>query len=114
MGLLRYREYSQAMGEQGMDDRIRSVMEEVLSEVEEVWDGPMRDPARIDALLSKIREIWMRDPDMRFGQLVYNLFWQMQDARKEGITGLDMFYVEDDSFERRLDEVIREGWQSPK
>jgi len=25
-----------------------------------------------------------------------------------------MFYVEDDAFERRLDEVIREGWKSPK
>jgi len=102
------------MGEQGMDDRIRSVMEDVLSEVEDVWDGPMRDPARIDAILSKLKTIWVQDPDMRFGQLVYNLFWQMQDARKEGITGIDMFYVEDDSFERRLDEVIREGGQSPK
>ena len=76
-----------------MDDRVRSVMEEVLS---------------------KLKTIWVQDPDMRFGQLAYNLFWQMQDARKEGITGLDMFCVEDDSFERRLDEVIREGWQSPR
>lgn len=89
-------------------------MEEVMSEVEEMWGGPMRDPVRIDAILSKLKTIWMQDPDMRFGQPVYNLFWQMQDAREEGLTGIDMFSVKDDSFERRLDEVIHESWQSPK
>ena len=97
-----------------MDDRIRSVMEEVMSEVEDVWDGPERDPARIDAILSKLKTIWVQDPDMRFGQLVYNLYWQMPETRKMGMTGIDMFYVEDDAFDLRLDEVIREGWQSPK
>ena len=100
--------------EERMDDRIRSVMEEVMSEVEDVWDGPERDPARIDAILSKLREVWMRDPDMRFGQLVYNLYWQMPETRKMGMTGIDMFYVEDDAFDLRLDEVIRESWQTPK
>lgn len=35
-------------------------------------------------------------------------------SREEGLTGIDMFSVKDDSFERRLDEVIHEGWQSPK
>ena len=27
---------------------------------------------------------------------------------------IDMFYIEDDIFERRVNEMIREGWQSPK
>lgn len=97
-----------------MDDRIQSMVKEAADEAGEVWDGPMRDPAKIDAILNKLKTVWVQDPDLRFGQLVYNLFWQMQGARKEGVTGIDMFYVEDDSFERRLDEVIREGWQSPK
>lgn len=35
-------------------------------------------------------------------------------TRKIGRTGIDMFSVEDDAFELRLDEVICEGWQSPK
>ena len=51
---------------------------------------------------------------MRFGQVIYNPFWQMPETKKTGEGGIDMYYVEDDAFERRLDEVIREGWQSPK
>ncbi|MDD2295957.1 MAG: hypothetical protein PHW61_08530 [Eubacteriales bacterium] len=97
-----------------MDDQIRRMVKEIVREVEEDWNGPMRDPARIDAILSKIREIWMQDPDMRFGQLVYNLYGEMPETRKMGMTGIDMFYVEDDAFDLRLDEVIREGWQSSK
>lgn len=88
------------------------MVKEIVSEVEEDWNGPMRDPARIDAILSKLREIWMQDPDMRFGQLVYNLYGEMPETRKMGITGIDMFYVEDDPFERWLAEVISGGWQS--
>ena len=91
-------------------DQMRRIMEEIMDE----GDGSRRDPRRIDVILEKLKEVWMLDTDMRFGQLVYNLFWQMQDTRKEGITGIDMFYVEDDIFEIRLDEVIREGWQTLK
>ncbi|MCM2466480.1 hypothetical protein DIC75_09215 [Methanoculleus sp. CWC-02] len=94
-----------------MDERVRRVMKEVVRGVEGDWDGPERDPARIDAILSKLLEIWMLDPDMRFGQLVYNLYWQMPETRKMGMTGIDMFHVEDDAFDLRLDEVIHEGWR---
>jgi len=41
-----------------MDDQIRRMVKEIVSEGEEDWNGPMRDPARIDAILSKLREIW--------------------------------------------------------
>jgi len=95
-----------------MDDRVSRMVKEIAREGEEGRNGPMRDPARIDAILSKLREIWMQDPDMRFGQLVYNLYWEMPETRKMGMTGIDMFYVEDDPFERRLAEVISGGWQS--
>jgi hypothetical protein len=88
-----------------MDDQIRRMVKELVGEVEDDWSGPERDPARIDAILSKLREIWMQDPDMRFGQLVYNLYWQMPETRKVGMAGIDIFYVEDDAFERRLTEV---------
>ncbi len=95
-----------------MDDRMRRVVEEIVSEM----DGGLsrRDPGRIDAVLSKLREVWMQDPDMRFGQLVYNLYWQIPETKKTAEAGIDMFYVEDDAFERRLGEAIREGWKSPK
>ena len=32
----------------------------------------MRDPARIDLVLSAIREVWLQHPDMRLGQLLIN------------------------------------------
>lgn len=95
-----------------MDDRMHRVVEEIVSEMDRGLS--QRDPGRIDAVLSKLREVWMQDPDMRFGQQVYNLYWQMPETKKTGEVGIDMFYVEDDAFERRLNEVIREGWKSSK
>lgn len=32
----------------------------------------MRDPARIDAFINKLRAIWHEHPDLRFGQLLLN------------------------------------------
>ena len=95
-----------------MDNRMRRVAEEIVSEMD--GDLSRRDPGRIDTVLNKLRGVWMQDPDMRFGQLVYNLYWQIPETKKTGEAGIDMFYVEDDAFERRLGEVIREGWKSPR
>jgi len=89
---------------------MRRVAEEIVSEMD--GDLSRRDPGRIDTVLNKLRGVWMQDPDMRFGQLVYNLYGEMPETRKMGITGIDMFYVEDDPFERWLAEVISGGWQS--
>ena len=97
-----------------MDERVRRRMEEVVDEMTAGQSETRRDPERIEAVIGKLREVWMQDTDMRFGQLVYNLFWQMPETKKTGEGGIDMFYVEDDAFERRLDEVIREGWQPLK
>lgn len=33
----------------------------------------MKDPKHIQELLELIKEIWLRDPDLRFNQLLYNL-----------------------------------------
>jgi hypothetical protein len=35
----------------------------------------MRDPKRIDELLKVLREVWMQNPDERFGQLVDNILY---------------------------------------
>ena len=32
----------------------------------------MRDPSRIDEILTELREIWLAHPDLRLGQLVLN------------------------------------------
>lgn len=49
----------------------------------------MRDPARIDTVLEQLREVWMMDPDLRLGQLIYNA------ARMRDPDLLDVFNIED-------------------
>jgi len=46
----------------------------------------MRDPERIDIILSKIRDKWVKHPDYRLGQLLINDF---------EFPTTDIFYVED-------------------
>ena len=53
----------------------------------------MRDVVRIDTILAVVRETWVRYPDQRFMQLVYNIY---RTANLDpGISG-DYFYTEDD------------------
>jgi hypothetical protein len=49
----------------------------------------MRDKRRISLITEVIEEIWKEKPDLRFGQLIYNLY-------KQYFGDVDMFYVEDD------------------
>ena len=62
----------------------------------------MRDPARIDRMLEKLRQLWLEAPDFRLGQLVVNL----------GPPKLPTFHVEDDVMEKRMDHVVKCGWGS--
>jgi hypothetical protein len=64
----------------------------------------MRDPARIDVLLSTVRRIWEQHPDLRLGQLVVI-------ATKPKESCLEVFNIEDEalleglaSYERQLKE----------
>ena len=54
----------------------------------------MRDPERIDAFLERLRKIWMRNPDLRFGQLVLNV--------SENIPLL--YNIEDDEFIKKMEK----------
>ena len=54
----------------------------------------MRDPARIEKIISVIREIWYAQPDVRLTQLIMNAL-VMND---------DPYYVEDDVLEKKLVE----------
>jgi hypothetical protein len=49
----------------------------------------MRDPARIEAVLSAIKEAWVRHPDLRLGQLVVI-------ATKPKDPCPEVFYIEDE------------------
>lgn len=59
----------------------------------------MRDPQRINRILNLIATIWLRYPDMRLGQLLYNF------AGFEGLKG-DIFNYEDDETEKKLLEFV--------
>lgn len=60
----------------------------------------MRDPARIDRITEKLNKVWHIVPDQRLGQIVSNLL---------GPGPQDIFQVEDDRWEERLDELLEDG-----
>lgn len=64
----------------------------------------MRDPARIKRILGKLQEYWRIYPDLRFFQSLYSI------TRTTG----DMFYLEDDEFEKQLDKAIKEAEKDKK
>ncbi len=70
----------------------------------------MRDPERMQLLLTLIQEIWQQSPDLRFNQLLYNLQYsyslenngagQIKAVDTDGFTrtGFDLFNLEDSIF----------------
>ncbi len=70
----------------------------------------MRDPERIPEILGLINEFWLKYPDLRFNQLIYNLQWDYSqenngvghviEKASDGFerTGFDLFNLEDDDF----------------
>ncbi len=66
----------------------------------------MRDPARIDRVIEKLRALWYATPDQRLGQIIMNLLGPGHHA------GSTLFYIEDDDWERLIDEAIAE-WLRP-
>lgn len=54
----------------------------------------MRDPKRIEPILSLIREIWTKAPDLRLTQLIMNSL---------GIS-YDPYFIDDDDLEKALKE----------
>ena len=61
----------------------------------------MRDPERISRIIDKFETYWKKDPDLRLGQLIFNLNWA-------STTSIDPFYTEDDVLEKKLDEWLGE------
>lgn len=75
----------------------------------------MRNPQRIPRILNKLQKIWEKSPDLRFGQMIYNMYATNQNVRKirsmeNGFPvgmGVDPFHYEDSEFEEYLDELLR-------
>lgn len=61
----------------------------------------MRNPGRIEGCADRLKAMWRRVPDWRFGQLMCNLL---------GAAGVDPFFVEDhelfDAMEAALDSML--------
>ena len=56
----------------------------------------MRDINRIEPLLDKFEELWKLNPDIRFGQMVYNL-----------TRGWDLFNLEDDKMLEIINQLLQ-------
>lgn len=61
----------------------------------------MRDPKRIDVILTALSNIWHKYPDMRLGQLIGNV-----------LEGVGLYYVEDDGLVNALKDAY-EGAKEP-
>lgn len=60
----------------------------------------MRDPKRIRKFCNRLATAWELVPDLRFGQLLFNIFVQIKNE------GKDPFYLEDDSMIKRIEQYI--------
>ena len=60
----------------------------------------MRDPQRIDLILTLLADTWKKYPDLRFWQLLLDIDWNHKG---------DFFFMEDDKVLSVLERVRREG-----
>lgn len=70
----------------------------------------MRDPARIDRILGKLRSLWMLTTDQRLGQLLENALSAelavRQEADADGHVGLLVWSTDDDRWELAIDRML--------
>ena len=59
----------------------------------------MRDPARIEVMLNALREAWLKDPDVRLGQLLVN-HSRIDEACPE------IFHLEDDQLLANINDWL--------
>lgn len=62
-----------------------------------------RDPKRIPEMCDLLSQIWKKYPDMRLGQLVFNVCRPDRDTSK-------IFFIEDDKMEEILKGILENGW----
>lgn len=62
----------------------------------------MRDKKRIRAFCNRLADAWEQCPDLRFGQLMMNVFGRM---------GKDPFFPEDDEMIRCIEQFVEENYR---
>lgn len=73
----------------------------------------MRDPNRIPRVTQKIQTVWLGTPDLRFWQLMAILkdryaIDKFPERKTFEVKTDDLFYLEDEDFEKVLDNLISE------
>jgi hypothetical protein len=87
----------------------------------------MREPERIERILDLLKQIWIKQPDSRFLQMISNIEWRYSDANNDAgkeysyskwetprgdvifnkdVTSVDLFYLEDDKLELFLQDYL--------
>ena len=62
----------------------------------------MRDHNRIYPFCSEFAELWAKYPDLRFGQIMYNISKYVEMEHKK-----DMFYMEDEELMKIIRHQLR-------
>ena len=60
----------------------------------------MRNKSRIKPFLNKLEELWLQNPDLRFGQIIYLI---------ANVIQRDLFFPEEKEWEQAIDSLIKEG-----
>ena len=63
----------------------------------------MRDPNRIKPFCDELAELWSNWPDLRFGQIMYNISKYVEMEHRK-----DVFYLEDEELMKIFREQLRE------
>ena len=59
----------------------------------------MRDINRIPIIIKRLAEVWMKNPDLRLGQLIMNVQFRLNQKK------IHMYKIEDDKFIMELGEM---------
>lgn len=62
----------------------------------------MRNPNRIKPFCDELAELWSNWPDLRFGQIMYNISKYIEMEHRK-----DVFYLEDDELMKIFREQLR-------
>lgn len=92
----------------GSDNSSETRLETMANEVNQMFAAAAlkrfgrvgRDPQRIEIMLMLLKELWEKNPDMRFGQLIGNIYrWETPGT---GIEQTGLMNIEDDEFQKRM------------
>jgi uncharacterized protein YihD (DUF1040 family) len=61
----------------------------------------MRDIKRINPIIERLEKVWLENPDFRLGQLIMVI-------TRTGVTDPKLFYMEDEEFLKKLDDIEKQ------